>query len=110
MADGYNEPMNPIGVSEDRTVILQEGGSIIVVDVETGDPIEGAEISRICDLWYAGGDTHLTGNSNTDGVIEAETITLTTCRYDTAMTADSYENTSLGEINVPEEDGVTVEL
>lgn len=112
MAEGYNEPMNPIDVSEGKTVTLQQGGSITitVVNAETGDPIEGAEINGMCDLWYSGGDTYIRGNSNADGVIEAETITPTTCRYDTAVTADGYEDTSLGEINVPEDDGMTVEL
>lgn len=112
MVDGYNEPMTPISVSEDRTVTLQEGGSITitVVNAETGDPVKGAEISGMCNLWYSGGDAYITGNSNVNGVIEAATITPTTCQYDVYITADGYENTSISKINVPEDDGMTVEL
>lgn len=51
-----------------------------------------------------------TGESDADGVIEADTLTPTTCRYETRITAEGYETASLGEIDVPEDDGMTVEL
>ncbi|KYH25036.1 hypothetical protein HAPAU_28570 [Halalkalicoccus paucihalophilus] len=111
-AEEYVDPMQSFGVTEDRTVTLQRGGSITytVVDAETGEPIEGAEISGLCDLWYSSGDASISGQSNASGVIEAETLIPTTCRYDTQITAEGYEPASLGEINVPEDDGTTVEL
>ncbi|MCL7417944.1 MAG: hypothetical protein M8354_08915 [Halalkalicoccus sp.] len=111
-AEEYVDPMQSFGVAEDRTVTLQRGGSITytVLDAETGEPIEGAEISGLCDLWYSSGDASISGQSNASGVIEAETLVPTTCRYDTQITAEGYEPVSLGEINVPEDDGTTVEL
>lgn len=112
MADGYNDPLMSFAVDEDTTVTLQQGGSITVtiLNAATGDPIEGAEISGMCDMWYTSGDAYITGESNEDGVIEPQTLTPTTCRYDTQVTADGYESASLGEINVPDDDGMTVEL
>lgn len=47
----------------------------------------------MCDLWYAGGNVYITSNSNTDSVIEAETITPATCLYDITVIADDYEVT-----------------
>lgn len=111
-AEGYHTPLTAIDVTDDTTVTLQTDGTLTVaiVDADTGEPIEGAEISGMCDLWYSSGDAYIVGESNADGVIEAQTLAPTTCRYDTQVAADGYETASLGEINVPEDDGMTVEL
>lgn len=111
-ADGYHDTLIPVTVDSDMAVKLQEESgtvNISVVDSETGEPIEGATIrSDMCNLYFTGGDASLQGESDENGVIEAEaTAKPTAC--DARVDADGYE-TEYVRVFVPDSEGMTVEL
>lgn len=99
-------------VDDDTEITLQDSDlgplTIEVVDAETGDGIDGAEISGLCHLWYSGGDEYITGTTGSDGVADAQPgVSPTIC--ETTIRADGYEDEHL-RISVPEDDGLVVEL
>lgn len=99
-------------VSEDTSFELQstEGQPIDlnVVDAETGESIEGAEISGVCDWWHSGGDDPVAGETGSDGTANVDVPhTPTSC--DTNFDAEGYESTT-DSVSIPEDDGMTVEL
>ncbi|MFC6904193.1 hypothetical protein [Halalkalicoccus tibetensis] len=100
-----------VHVDEDTTITLQstdgERIEVTVVDAESGEPIQGAEISGVCDWWYTSGDAHTVGETNIDGVAQPETITPTSC--DGGVSADGYEDKSVS-LSVPDDDGRVIEL
>ena len=78
-AEGYNPTMVAIEVGDDTEVTLQQPSpdpiqaiQVTVVDTETGEPIEGAEISGLCQLWYSSGDTYVTGTTDVNDVTQAQ--------------------------------------
>ncbi|WP_336345029.1 carboxypeptidase regulatory-like domain-containing protein [Halalkalicoccus ordinarius] len=113
-AGGYHDVPEEmaIQVDSDTTVTLQseDGGEIEVnvVDAETGEPIEGAEISGVCDWYYSSGDAYVTGETDADGIATAHAeLAPTDC--DATVSAEGYESESVA-LSVPDDDGVTVEL
>lgn len=111
-AEGYNQTMVGIEVDEDTEITLQHPDpdpiAIEVVNAETGEPIEGAEVSGVCDLWYSSGDVYITGETDANGVAQAQAgVAPTDC--DASVEADGYETTHLS-LSVPDDDGISVEL
>lgn len=101
-----------INVTEDTEVLLQDDDpepiTVEVVDSETGEPVEGAEFSGVCNWYYTAGDALVTGESDADGFAELQAEAApTTC--ETNVNADGYEETGV-EISVPDDDGRTIEL
>lgn len=114
-AEGYNYTLTGIEVEEDREITLQklepEAVEFTVTDAETGEPIEGAEVSGVCSMWYSSGDSYIDSDETTDenGVVTARTeLTPTDC-FTTDVGADGYETTTVS-VSVPEDDRVSVEL
>lgn len=111
-AERYNSTMVAIEVSDDTEITLQQPGpdpiQVTVVDAETDEPIEGAEISGLCHLWYSSGDAYVTGTTDANGVAQAQAdVAPTECNA--SVEADGYERTQLS-LSVPDDDGITVEL
>lgn len=113
-ADGYHDVPEELAiqVDSDTTVTMQsEDGvdvEVTVVDAETGEPIEGAEISGVCDWYYSSGDAHVTGETDADGVATAHAeLSPTDC--DATVSAEGYASESVS-LAVPDDDGLTVEL
>lgn len=113
-AEGYADisEESPLSVEEDTTFEMQstDGGTIevTVVDAETGDGIEGAEISGGCSWYYSSGDAYISGETDSDGVAQAQTeLSPTSC--DATIDANGYEGETV-PIDVPDDDGRTVEL
>lgn len=111
-AEGYNETLVAIDVTEDREITLQSTDvdpvEITVVDSVTGEPIEGAVLEGVCDLYYSSGDSYITGETNENGVAMAQAgVTPTAC--DTRVSAEGYEDAHV-RVHVPDDDGLTVEL
>lgn len=113
-ADGYYDIHEELAlqIDSDTTVTLQsEDGAdveVTVVDAETGEGIEGAEIGGVCNWYYSSGDAYVTGETDADGVATAHAgLSPTDC--DTTVSAEGYESENL-TLSVPEDDGLTVEL
>lgn len=109
-AEGYHDAN--IHVDSDTEITLQnlDGATlaITVVDAQTGEPVPGAVIEGVCNLYYTSGDSYITGEAGEDGVIQAEAeVTPTDC--DANIYADGYEET-VEQISVPDDDGLTVAL
>ena len=110
--DDRNDTMVGIHVDEDTEITLQDPNpdsiTIEVVDADTGEGIEGAEISGVCDMWYSSGDDYITGTTGPDGITEAEPgLSPTNC--DANINAEDYEE-EVVQLSVPEDDGMTIEL
>lgn len=85
-AEGYHGTLIEIDVTEDREIRLQNASAatvpVEVTDAETGEPIEGAEVSGVCSMWYSSGDSYIDSDGTTDenGVVDAQTeLTPTDC-------------------------------
>ncbi len=111
-ADEHASVLMPTNVPGHTEIELQGGYdefTVNVVDAETGDPIEGAEISGVCDWYFSSGDAYITGESNADGVIETSVISPSVC-HGVLVEADEYESTTISVINIPDDDEMTIEL
>lgn len=113
-ADSYYDIPEELAlqIDSDTTVTLQsEDGAdveVTVVDAETGDGIEGAEVAGVCNWYYSSGDAYVTGETDADGVATAHAeLSPTDC--DTTVSAEGYESENL-TLSVPDDDGLTVEL
>lgn len=112
-AEGYNQTAVGVELTEDRTITLQDpDGTTVeftVTDAGTGEPIEGAKISGVCNMYYSSGDEYITGTTGPDGVAQAEAgVTPTECTG-TLIEVDGYEDAHT-DVSVPDPDGVNVEL
>ena len=110
--DDRNDTMVAIHVDEDTEITLQDPNpdpiTIEVVDADTGEGIEGAEISGVCDMWYSSGDDYITGETGPDGIAEAEPgLSPTNCNAN--INAEGYEE-EVVQLSVPVDDGLVVEL
>lgn len=110
--DDRNDTMVGIHVDENTEITLQDPNAdpitIEVVDADTGERIEGAEISGVCDMWYSSGDDYITGTTGPDGIAEAEPgLSPTNC--DANINAEGYEE-EVVQLSIPENDAITVEL
>ncbi|KYH25024.1 hypothetical protein HAPAU_28450 [Halalkalicoccus paucihalophilus] len=111
-AEDHTSTMVMIDVPATDSIHLQSGYdsfTINVIDAETGGPIEDAEVSGVCDWWHSSGDAYITGESNADGVIETSVISPSSC-HGVHVEADGYETTTISDISIPDDDGMTVEL
>lgn len=110
--DDRNDTMVAIHVDEDTEITLQDPNpdpiTIEVVDADTGEGIESAEISGVCDMWYSSGDDYITGETGPDGIAEAEPgLSPTNCNAN--INAEGYEE-EVVQLSVPVDDGLVVEL
>lgn len=110
--DDRNDTMVGIHVDENTEMTLQDPNpdpiTIEVVNADTGEGIEGAEISGVCDMWYSSGDDYITGTTGPDGIAEAEPgLSPTNC--DANINAEDYEE-EVVQLSVPDDDGLVVEL
>lgn len=102
----------PLDIPGFTEIELQSGYdefTVNVVDADTGEGIEGAEISGVCNWYYSSGDAYITGESNADGVIGTSVISPSVC-HEVLVEADGYESTTISDITIPDDDGMTVEL
>lgn len=113
-ADGYYDVTEEVAIrvdSDTRVTMQSEDGAdvkVTVVDAETGEGIEGAEISGICDWYYSSGDVYVTGETDADGVANAHAeLSPTDC--DATVSAGGYASENV-DLAVPDGDGLTVAL
>lgn len=111
-AEGYNPMLVGVYIDEDTEITIQETNpdpiEVTVVDADTDEGIEGAEISGRCDLWHSTGDSYIEGMTDETGVAHAETgVSPTSCNV--TVEADDYEDEYL-RLSVPDDDWITVEL